>query len=616
MQRKIFIILLQTLSFCNLIAAPKIEFVSPTNGSISGGNIITIQGSGFTGASTVALGTRPATSFTIISDTQIQAVVPLGTAGTVDVRVTVASQTSPLTRKDFYTYTQDSWNGIISAINQDAITLFDTANNTIDGTIPLPSDSLSCVITPDGTTIYAADSDQGLVNVIDAATNNIITNIPTPVAGPGAFDIIVSPDGKRIYISNFNSGYVTVIDTVTNTVITDILLSVGLGSLSITPDGATVYVANFNFGDVTPIDTASFTPGTSIPVGFTPGAIAITPDGTTAYATSSFFINNNITIIDVATQSVIGTIPFPVGAGPYGSFILPTGQTMYVANLENDTVSVVDISTNTIIGTINLVPGSRPFWVVATPDSKKVYVANENTDDITPIDVATNTAGPNFANIPGDIQDIVMSPDPAPVASFVGSMQPAGIASIFDASASLSPIGTIVSYEWNFGDGTTVVTTTPIVNHIYSTTGSFNVTLRVTNSAGTSTTKVFSSRFMSNNGGPTAIVSQIFPAPPSNAKGCQKCCRFCKKTDIVNIITWNPPQTGTPPLEYRLYRDASLTNLIATISASCPLQFCDHNRVRKTTYTYYLVSVSSDGLLSSPILICVKPRCKGKKACK
>lgn len=610
MQKKIGMLLIFTLGFYNnSVASPNIESISPTNGPISGGTSITIKGSGFTGASAVTLGMRPASSFTIISDTQIQAVAPLGTAGTVDVRVTVASETSPFTRNDFYTYTQDSWNGIISGINQDAITLFDTANNTINGTIPLPADSLAAVITPDGTTIYAADDQQGLVNVIDVATHTIITTIPTPVSGPGSFDIIVSPNDQRIYVSNLLSGYVTVIDTTNNTVITEILLSPGLSSLSVTPDGSIVYVGNFGSGNITPIDTVSFTPGAGIPAGFVPGAIAITPDGTTAYATSSFTINNNITIIDVATQSVIGTIAFPAGAGPYGAFILPTGTTMYVANIENSTVSVVDLGTNTITDTINLTPGSRPFWVVATPNSKTVYVINQTTNDVTPIDVATNIAGPNFAHIPGAIQNLAMSPDPAPVASFVGSIQPPGIASTFDASASLSPIGTVVSYEWNFGDATIVTTSSPIVNHTYATTGSFNVTLRVTNSAGTSTSSVFSSQFMSNNGGPTAITSQTFPAPPSDVTGCQQYSRFLLQADLINIITWNPPQTGTPPVAYQIYRDAALTDLIATIPTSDPLQFCDHNRLPQTTYTYYLVSVSSDGLLSSYTSVTIKPRC-------
>jgi len=544
--------------------------------------------------------------------------VPAGTSGTVDIKVTAASQTSANTRADFYTYTEASWKGIISGINQDAITLFDTATNTIDTIIPLPADSLAAIITPDGTKIYAADSDLANVNVIDVATNTIIGNIPTPVAGIGAFDIIVSPDGKRVYISNTNSGYVTAIDTTTNTVVADIFVAPGLGSLSITPDGKTVYVSNFNFGNVTTIDTATNTVGVSIITGATPGMIAITPDGTTAYVANSG--SDTISIIDVATNIVINTIVFPAGSGPYGSFILPNGTTMYVANINNATVSVVDIATNSIVDTIPFLPGSQPFWVVSTPDSKKIYVINENTDDVTPIDVATNTAGPSFANISGEIQDIVMSPDQAPVAFFSVNVQPSGLPTQFNASASISPIGTISSYAWDFGDGTTLITNLPIVNHTYSSTGSFNVLLTVTNSAGTSTSKVFSSRFMSNNGGPTASLSQIInipppiipppspPSPPTNVKGFQKSCRYPTQTDLINVIKWNPPSTGVLPVAYRIYRDAAMTDLIAIVPASGPLIFEDHNRKKNKKYTYFILSVSATGTISSTVSVTIKPK--------
>ncbi len=597
-----------------LIAAPVITSVSPSNGSTSGGNVITITGSGFTGATAVDFGFRPATVFNVVTDSSISAIVPAGTSGTVDIKVTVASQTSANTRADFYTYTEDSWKGIISGINQDAITLFDTATNTIDRIIPLPTDSLAAIITPDGTTIYATDSDQANVNVIDVATNAIIGNIPTPVAGTGAFDIIVSPDGKRVYISNINSGYVTAIDTTTNTVVADIFVAVNLGPLSITPDGKTVYVSNFSLGNVTTIDTATNTVDTSIITGAIPGMIAITTDGGTAYVANSG--SDTISIIDVATSIVINTIVFPAGSGPYGSFILPNGQMMYVANINNATVSVVDIASNSIVDTIPFLSGSQPFWVVSTPDSKKIYVANENTDDVTPIDVATNTTGPSFANIMDQIQDVVMSPDQAPVASFSVNVQSSGLPTQFNASASISPIGTISSYAWDFGDGTTLITNSPIVNHTYSSTGSFNVLLTVTNSAGTSTSKVFSSRFMSNNGGPTASLSQIIsipsliipPSPPTNVKGFQKSCRYPTQTDLINVIKWNPPSTGELPVAYRIYRDAALTDLIATVLASGDLIFEDHNRKKKKNYTYFILSVSATGTISSTVSLMIKPK--------
>jgi len=589
-----------------LIAAPVITSVSPSNGSISGGNVITITGSGFTGATAVDFGFRPATSFNVITDNSISAIVPAGTSGTVDISVTAASQTSANNRADFYTYTELSWKGIISGINQDAITLFDTATNTIINNIPLPADSLSAIITPDGITIYAADSDLANVNVIDVATSAIVANIPTPVAGVGSFDNIVSPDGMRVYISNINSGYVTVIDTATNTVVADVFVAPGLGPLSITPDGTTVYVSNFLLGNVTTIDTATNTVGVSVLTGATPGMIAITPDGTTAYVANSG--SDTISIIDVATNIVINTIVFPAGSGPYGSFILPNSQAMYVANIRNATVSVVDITTNAIVDTIPFLPGSRPFWVVATPDSKSIYVINESTDDVTPIDVATNTAGSSFANITGQIQDIVMSPDQAPVASFSVNVQSSGLPTQFDASASISPIGTISSYAWDFGDGTSLITNTPIVNHIYSTTGFFNVMLTVTNSAGTSTFKVFSSRFMSNNGGPTANVSQnvsIPPSPPTKPKGFQKSCRYPTQTDLINVLEWSPPSNGELPVAYRIYRDAALTDLVATIPASGRLKFEDHNRRERKNYTYFIVSVSATGMISTYVSIII-----------
>lgn len=39
--------------------------------------------------------------------------------------------------------------------------------------------------------------------------------------------------------------------------------------------------------------------------------------------------------------------------------------------------------------------------------------------------------------------------------------------------------GTIVEYEWDFGDGTTEITSTPTVQHIYTDTGTYTVTINI-----------------------------------------------------------------------------------------------------------------------------------------
>jgi PKD repeat protein len=54
----------------------------------------------------------------------------------------------------------------------------------------------------------------------------------------------------------------------------------------------------------------------------------------------------------------------------------------------------------------------------------------------------------------------------------------------FDASASSSDGGTIVSYTWNFGDDNITIVSDPIITHAYSMYGTYTVTLNVTDSEG------------------------------------------------------------------------------------------------------------------------------------
>ncbi|WP_260867682.1 IPT/TIG domain-containing protein [Streptomyces sp. SAJ15] len=69
---------------------PVIAAIVPSSGPAAGGNTVTITGSGFTGATAVAFGLNPATSFTVVSDNLITAVVPAG-VGVVPVTVITLS---------------------------------------------------------------------------------------------------------------------------------------------------------------------------------------------------------------------------------------------------------------------------------------------------------------------------------------------------------------------------------------------------------------------------------------------------------------------------------------------------------------------------------------------
>ncbi|MFC9234774.1 IPT/TIG domain-containing protein [Streptomyces decoyicus] len=82
--------------------APALSGVTPNQGPTSGGNTVTLTGAGLTGATAVTFGATPATSFTVVSPTQITAVVPAGAPGSVTITVTTPGGSSALPSSYFY----------------------------------------------------------------------------------------------------------------------------------------------------------------------------------------------------------------------------------------------------------------------------------------------------------------------------------------------------------------------------------------------------------------------------------------------------------------------------------------------------------------------------------
>ena len=83
--------------------APTVNSLKPSNGPAAGGNTIAVVGNNFTGATAVNFGSTPATSFSVISSGQINAVAPSG-SGAVDVTVTTPGGLSPTVSGDVYKY--------------------------------------------------------------------------------------------------------------------------------------------------------------------------------------------------------------------------------------------------------------------------------------------------------------------------------------------------------------------------------------------------------------------------------------------------------------------------------------------------------------------------------
>jgi YVTN family beta-propeller protein len=258
-----------------------------------------------------------------------------------------------------------------------------------------------------------------------------------------------------------------------------------------------------NAGTVTPIDTATNTAGTPIALGTNPSFMAISPNGATLYVTT---YANTVIPIDTATNTA-GT-PLDV-AGTYGGVaVTPDGSTVFVVG--SNTVTPIDAATDTVGAPIAVGNGSQ--GIAIAPDDATAYVPNSLENTVTPIDTATDTAGTPIT-VGAEPTAIAITPDQAPVAGLTATPGAAGTPTSFDASTSTVAYGTITDYAWNFGDGQTADTSSATVDHTYAVRGSYTASVTETDSAGTSTTRVFTGQTVSDNGGPSAKTTTMVPVP-------------------------------------------------------------------------------------------------------
>jgi DNA-binding beta-propeller fold protein YncE len=386
-----------------------------------------------------------------------------------------------------------------------SLSVIATASGTAVAQVALPDSPIGPIaVTPNGATAYMVAYRD--VVPVDLSSLTAGTPIATPITGGGGdLGIAISTNGETAYVPTSEMGPCTSATTCYGVVFTidlsddtvgpqiDVPDYVGTwpdgyqetlsGGIAIAPKGKTAYVVFDDSGVqepgwVTPIDTATDTAGSPIRAGVAPDLIVITPNGKTAYVDNSFSNNavTGVTPIDLTTDTAETQIPRPA---------CPSGSGSY-------------------LGPMAIVPSGATLYLLCALNSQMV-----------PIDTATNTAGSPSAS-PSTYATptgIAVVPDQAPTAQFVAKPARPGSPTKFNASTSSSPIGTIASYKWTFGDGAAATTTHPKIAHTYATEGTYAVTLTVVNSQGTSTKEVFTGNTVSNNGGLSAKVTEHVAIP-------------------------------------------------------------------------------------------------------
>jgi DNA-binding beta-propeller fold protein YncE len=205
---------------------------------------------------------------------------------------------------------------------------YDPATGKIDWSMGTGQDRTHMIyVTPDAKTIYTTNVSSGTVSILsdilvqpgkfappDAKPHEEwIQTIVSTAKGSEGFDL--SPDGTELWTASSENGMISIIDPGAKKLKTTIDAKVlGANRLKFTPDGKLVLISSLRDGQLFIYDAASRKELKRVNTGHGAAGILMDPDGTRAFIGCT--ADNYIAVIDLKKMEVSGHID--VGGGPDG----------------------------------------------------------------------------------------------------------------------------------------------------------------------------------------------------------------------------------------------------------------------------------------------------------
>jgi YVTN family beta-propeller protein len=185
---------------------------------------------------------------------------------------------------------------------------YDPASNQVDWLLGTGQNvTHMIVLAKDLKTIFTSNIGSDSICVIEPGGGRSGWNVTLiPVGkGPEGFDL--SPDGREVWAANSGDGTVSVIDVVSKKVTATLdLKTKRTNRLKFTPDGKLVLISDDGGGEVVFVDTATRKERKRLKVGQGPEGTLVQPDGAKAYVALSR--DNAVAVIDLKTLEVTGKI--------------------------------------------------------------------------------------------------------------------------------------------------------------------------------------------------------------------------------------------------------------------------------------------------------------------
>jgi YVTN family beta-propeller protein len=196
------------------------------------------------------------------------------------------------------------------------IARYDPATNSIDWRLATGQDATHMIaVARDGNRIFTANIRGNTISAIERPSASADWKSTVIPVGKGPEGMDISPDGQQLWAANSGDGSVSIIDIASKKVIETVQVgSKHSNRLKFTRDGKLVLISDPEANEVLVLDAASRKVARKIPVGNSPEGILIAPDGVRAFLAVTG--DNKVLVLDLRTLSVTGQIS--PGKGPDG----------------------------------------------------------------------------------------------------------------------------------------------------------------------------------------------------------------------------------------------------------------------------------------------------------
>jgi YVTN family beta-propeller protein len=203
---------------------------------------------------------------------------------------------------------------------------------------------------------------------------------------------------QKLYVTNSAGNDLTVIDVATNKVVGTIEVGLHPHGIAVPASQEVIYVTieGSKPGRLVAIDPHADKVIRSMDVGPAPNQLAVTPDGKFAYVPC---IDGFWDVVDLKEQKVVKRIF--TGGRPHNTLCSPDGKRMYLAPMGSPKkVTIVDVAKQEPIGTIPFSDVVRP--IALSKDEKRLYV---EVDGLVGVEVADIERREMIHRIPAELSD-------------------------------------------------------------------------------------------------------------------------------------------------------------------------------------------------------------------